>query len=355
MATTLRQHNTGLKSAKARAEGPVDKAETFGFFQAVRLLRRLLSGRNPVGRFFPPATETVRFVANPSLAFPASEIQELTVAADSSPATMKVNFMGLSSPQGVLPTPYTELILERAQKKDTALRDFLDIFNHRLISFFYRAWEKYRFFVSFELREPDSVSPLMLSLLGLGTQGLADRQLVPDQALIFYSGLLTQKPRSAQGLKQLLTDFFRVPVEIVQFVGKWIPLETVDQTVLDNSESPMQRLGFGAIVGDEVWDQQSTVRVKLGPLTRGQYLGFLPRKESAAYRDLKAILKFWSNDELDFEIELILQRQDAPTFRFDQDSGPGLLLGWTTWVKNRDMQRDPDEATLYIGRNEARV
>ena len=88
----------------------------------------------------------------PRSRFPASEIQELTLPPDDdSPATMKVNFMGLSSPQGVLPTPYTELIIERTQKKDNALRDFLDLFNHRLISFFYRAWEKHHFFVSYEL------------------------------------------------------------------------------------------------------------------------------------------------------------------------------------------------------------
>ena len=361
MATTLRQHDSGLTGKSPTDECPPDqglaplralfkKPFEIGFFQAVRLLRRLLPDGNAVGRFFPPATETVRFIANPSLAFPASEIQELTLPADNgSPATMKVNFMGLSSPQGVLPTPYTELILERTQKKDNALRDFLDLFNHRLISLFYRAWEKNHFFVSYELGEPDSVTPLMMSLLGLGTEGLAKRQLVPDQALIFYSGLLTQKPRSAQSLKQLLRDYFQVKVEIEQFAGTWVPLRTTDQTVLDDSDSPMQRLGLGAIVGDEVWDQQSTVRVRLGPLTRERYLDFLPRAESQAYRDLRSLLKFWSNDELDFEVQLILQGTQTPGFDFSTDDKSGqLLLGWTTWINNRPMDRDPGEATLYI-------
>jgi type VI secretion system protein ImpH len=349
MATTVRQYDPGLDNLEAPFQG----APTFGFFQAVRLLRRLFPRRKPLGGRFAPDAETVRFTANPTLAFPASEIQELRPPADAdSPATMQVNIMGLSSPQGVLPAPYTELIIERTQKKDYALRDFLDIFNHRFISFFYRAWEKHHFFVSYELAERDVVSPVMLSLLGLGTEGLAEKQLVPDQALIFYSGLITQKPRSAQNLKQLLTDFFGVHVEIEQFVAKWIPLQTIDQTILDDSESPIQRLGFAAIVGDEVWDQQSTVRVKIGPLTADQYFSFLPRNESQAYRDLRAILKFWSNDELDFEVELILKREDVSPLRFDLDAGIGPLLGWTTWVKNREMQRDPDEATLYIGRNE---
>lgn len=345
MATTLRQHDPGVNRLQDFFKKPCE----IGFFQAVRVLRRLLPGRKPVGRFSPPASETARFVAHPSFAFPASEIQELDLPPnDDSPATMKVNFMGLSSPQGVLPTPYTELIIERTQKKDHALRDFLDLFNHRLISFFYRAWEKHHFFVSYELGEPDSVSPVMMSLLGLGTEGLGGRQLVPDQALIFYSGLLTQKPRSAQNLKQLLTDYFHVRVEIEQFVGTWVPLRRIDQTMLDESESPMQRLGFGAIVGDEVWDQQSTVRVKLGPLTREQYLSFLPREESQAYRDLKSLLKFWGNDELDFEVQLILQGTQTPGFDFDGDQSGERLLGWTTWINNRPMQRDPGEATLYI-------
>ena len=346
MATSLGQHDPGMNPLHALFKKPFE----IGFFQAVRLLRRWLPTRLPVGRFSPPAREAARFIAHPSLAFPASEIQELTLPSDDSPATMKVNFMGLSSPQGVLPTPYTELIIERAQKKDNALRDFLDLFNHRLISFFYRAWEKHHFFVSYELGEPDSVSPLMMSLLGLGTEGLAKRQLVPDQALIFYSGLLTQKPRSAQNLKQLLTDYFRVNVEIEQFVGTWVPLRKIDQTVLDESESSMQRLGFGAIVGDEVWDQQSTVRVRLGPLTREQYLSFLPREQSQAYRDLKSLLKFWANNELDFEVQLILQGKQTPGFDLDTDNDKNgeLLLGWTTWINNRPMERDPSEATLYI-------
>jgi type VI secretion system protein ImpH len=346
MATTLGQHDTALTSLQALFKKPFE----IGFFQAVRLLRRWLPTRLPVGRFSPPAKEAARFIAHPSLAFPASEIQELTLPGDDSPATMKVNFMGLSSPQGVLPTPYTELILERAQRKDNALRDFLDLFNHRLISFFYRAWEKHHFFVSYELGESDSVSPLMMSLLGLGTAGLATRQLVPDQALIFYSGLLTQKPRSAQNLKQLLTDYFHVRVEIEQFVGTWVPLRKIDQTVLDDSESSMQRLGFGAIVGDEVWDQQSTVRVRLGPLTRAQYMSFLPRKGAQAYHDLKSLLKFWANNELDFEVQLILQGKQTPGFDLDyeNDQAGELLLGWTTWINNRPMERDPSEATLYI-------
>src|SRR5947199_9804372 len=100
---------------------------------------------------------------------------------------MKVNFMGLSSPTGVLPTPYTELIIERAQKKDNGFRDFLDIFNHRLISLFYRAWEKYRFFVRYERHEADSLTPLLMSFEGIVTRGHAGRQEIVDMHFTLFA------------------------------------------------------------------------------------------------------------------------------------------------------------------------
>ena len=87
----------------------------------------------------------------PSLAFPAAEIQRLELPEDDAgQPRMDVNFLGLTGPQGVLPIYYTQLIAERARLRDTAIRDFLDIFNHRMISLFYRAWEKYRFPIGYE-------------------------------------------------------------------------------------------------------------------------------------------------------------------------------------------------------------
>ena len=75
----------------------------FEFFQAVRLLERFLPDRVEVGKFAPPSSEVVRFKANSTLVFPASEIQSMTWPAKG-PVEMMVNFMGLTGPQGVLPT-----------------------------------------------------------------------------------------------------------------------------------------------------------------------------------------------------------------------------------------------------------
>lgn len=347
MATPVRQPEPDVAAAQL---GPLaENACGVSFFQAVRIMRQAYAQRSSIGEFVPPSAEAVRFEAHPSLAFPAGEIQSLEIPADENePARMKVNFMGLSSPCGVLPTPYTELILDRAQRKDNGLRDFLDIFNHRALSLFYRAWEKYRFFVSYERGESDPLTPLLKSFIGLGTKGLEDRQQVADESLLFYAGLLGQRPRSATTLKQVLGGYFEVPVEVEQFVGKWVSLERSDQTEFKDAQRMTERLGFGAVVGDEVWDTQSTVRVKLGPLTRVQYLDFLPRANSRGYAVLNSILKFYCGEEIDFEVQLVLDADEAPGVELGAEQNEDVMLGWTTWVKTAPLERDPDETILQL-------
>src|ERR1051325_2219467 len=131
-----------------------EEGYSFDFFQAVRLLERLYPQRQPEGRGGPPAAEQVRFRAHLSLAFPPSSIYELVKAPEGSPHQMTQAFMGLTGPSGVLPRHYTELLLslnryaKHAEKH--ALRGWFDVFNHRMIALFYRAWEKYRFALAFE-------------------------------------------------------------------------------------------------------------------------------------------------------------------------------------------------------------
>src|SRR5208282_5085743 len=148
MATESGTENSGLENSGSDNSGLerspleralIENAPSFEFFQAVALLQRL-EGRESIGRFCDPRDEAVHFGVNPRLAFPASQIQSLE-DSESDPYQMTVNFMGLTGPMGVLPYCYSELILERARDKDYTLAHFLDIFNHRMISFFYRAWE----------------------------------------------------------------------------------------------------------------------------------------------------------------------------------------------------------------------
>jgi type VI secretion system protein ImpH len=344
VGTEIRAVNSDLAASEVE-EKLRQEPFSFDFFQAVRLLERLLPERMGVGQFAHPDTEVARFGAHASLAFPASQIQAIEWP-EKERAQLTVNFMGLTGPLGVLPNPYTSLIIERLRASDYSMRDFLDIFNHRIISLFYRAWRKYRFDVACEQGERDLFSRHLLSLLGLGTEGLQDRQNVSDDALIYYAGLLAQRPRSSQALRQILSDYFEVPVEIEQFAGGWYRLDRETQCQLAQGNSASEELGFGAVVGDEVWNQQSRVRIVLGPLPLERYADFLPHGSS--FETLRSWVRFFSNDEWDFEVKLILEREQVPACTLGAEGVSGPQLGWVSWVKSKPFSRDPDDTVLGL-------
>jgi type VI secretion system protein ImpH len=316
----------------------------FGFFQAVRLLQRAATGSARVGGYGNPAREAVRFRAHPSLAFPASEIQSLEFREGLPPA-LTVNFMGLTGPLGVLPLHYTELVRERARVRDTAPRDFFDIFNHRLISLFYRAWEKYRPAATLELGAEDPFRERLYCFLGLGTPALRDRSEIPDESLLFNGGLLMMHTRPAVALEEVVRGYFGVPVEVEQFVGSWRRIEASALCSLGRGFYS-ERLGLGTIVGDEVWDAQSGVRLRLGPLTLAQYEGFL--RGGAAHRQLRSMVAYFCGLEFSVELQLILRRQDVPPCELAAAASPGPRLGWTTWMKSAPFRRDPADLVFEL-------
>jgi type VI secretion system protein ImpH len=320
--------------------------QEFNFFQAVRLLERLLPDRAPVGRFVSPSKEVARFVAHQSFPFPASQIQDIRWPEEPGGApTVVINFMGLTGPSGVLPLYYTGMIVERIRQKDTSIRDFLDTFNHRMISLFYQAWEKYRFSVAFERGEMDRFSHHLQDLIGMGTKGLENRLAIQDHSLLFYCGLLSLHPRSSAALQRILCDYFSVPVEIQQFVGAWHALDEPDLCRFE-AETPSEQLGMGAIVGDEIWHQQSGVRIKLGPMGLEKYLDFLPT--GTAHQPLKSFANFIARGDIDFEVQLILKKEEVPECELGLGESPVPRLGWTSWAKTQAKLQDAGDTIFSI-------
>ncbi|HYZ84160.1 MAG TPA: type VI secretion system baseplate subunit TssG [Bryobacteraceae bacterium] len=318
---------------------------TFQFFQSIRLLERMYPDRNPVGRFTHPANEVVRFRTNPATSFPASQIHMFEFSPTGQP-TMMINFMGLTGPMGTLPLYYSELIRERLRQKDRTMLAFFDLFNHRMISFFYQAWEKYRFAIAYERGERDRLTLRLLDFIGLGTKGLQRRQAVRDDALLFYTGLFALRTRSAQALQNILADYFGVPVRVEQFIGAWYPLDRSNQCQFEDADSFSEQLGVGAVVGDEIWDQQSGVRIVFGPLTLEQYVDFLPN--GSAFEPVRAITRFFAGDQTDFEIQLVLKRDEVPPCEIGSAGEIKPQLGYLTWAKTVSMNRDPGDTILRI-------
>jgi len=233
-------------------------------------------------------------------------------------------------------------VADRTRARDTAMRDFLDMFHHRLISLFYRAWARHRFVESVESGRPDRLRDHLLDLIGFGTKGVQNRSAVRDDSLAYYAGLLAARPRSAAGLAQLVADYFAVRAVVEQFVGAWRTLATTGRFDV-GADSDDGRLGFG-VVGDAVWDPQARVRLRLGPLTRRQFDDFLPG--GSAHASLVALARLYADEQVGVEAQLVLRRDDVPGVQLGASDIPTLGLG--TWLRVRPMQRDPDETVLLL-------
>jgi type VI secretion system protein ImpH len=323
-----------------------DEPYRFEFFQAVRLLEKVFPERRAVGREALPHEEIVRFRSRMSLGFPASEIHEFADSFDDHNDRQKlemfINFMGMVGVSGVMPVHYTELIMERVRYRDTAMWMFMDIFTHRSVSMFFRAWEKYRFPVSYE-RGEDDFTAFLFDFTGLGTKGMRGRMDLADESLLPYGGLIAQKPHSATALGNILSDYFRVKAKILQFFGQWLDLDGASITKLGQANSG---LGTTAIIGARVWEQQSKFRIVLGALTFNEFQAFLP--SGTAYKPLQSIVRFMHGAEFDFDVQLILQAKQVPSTILTTRAKRRPMLGWTSYLKTKPFSEDDDQVVLKI-------
>jgi type VI secretion system protein ImpH len=325
----------------------------FEFTQVVRLLASMYPNRRPISGFRESLDESIRFQANRSMLFPPSEIQDIAPRTEESdPFQITVNFMGLTGPMGVLPAHYTEYLIARSYSHDGAAAAFFDLFNHRLVSLFYLAWEKYHFPVCFE-RESHPAGPhwgftrYLYDLIGMGTFGLQGRLQTDDPVLLSYAGLIAQRPHSATALTGMLRDHFQVPVEIVQFVGKWCRLDPDDQTSLGTNDVSGQ-LGCGAIAGDLVWNPQARFRIRVGPLTWKRFQSYLP--DGSALPEMITLARYFTNQAMEFEVQVVLAAPEVPEFQLSDDQG-SARLGLSSWLRTQAFSTDAEDLLLTVHSN----
>ena len=323
-----------------------DEAYRFDFFQAVRLFEKLYPDKKTVGGEALPNDEPVRFRSRVTLDFPASEIHEIREFVDEKTderrIEMLINFMGVIGVSGVMPTQYTELALDRIRHRDTAMWAFLDIFTHRTVSLFFRAWVKYRFPIAYE-RGDDEFTSYLFDFAGLGTRGLRGRMSVEDESLLPYTGLISQRPHSTNALENVLSDYFDTPAKVDQFFGQWLSLNEEDVTSLGVRN---HALGTRAIVGTRIWDQQSKFRVRMGPMSFKQYQAFLPN--GSAHKPLRSIMTFMVGMEFDFDVQLVLSAKQVPGMILTTRAVRRPMLGWTTWLKTKPFKTDDDQVVLRM-------
>lgn len=309
------------------------------FRQAVRRLESAHRDKPRIGTSARPADDPVRFGQDPSMEFAPAEMSSLR-KTDGRPPRLAVASFGLLGPNGPLPLHLTAFAREREHAhKDSALVRFLDMLSHRFTSLFYRAWAVNQKTVSFDRPESDRWMAYLGTLEGLGQESLRGRDHVSDAAKRFYTGRLAPQSKSAAGLRDLLADFFGVPVSIEQFIGQWVDLPRDCQCRLGQSRSSGE-IGRSVMVGSKVWDCQMKFRVRIGPMRLADFERFLPG--TASRQRLRDWVRLYTADELEWDAQLILLKEQVPAVKL----GRSGRLGWTTWTGTQPHARDADQVIL---------
>ena len=316
------------------------KPYAFHFFQALRRLECLCPDRPRLGKSVRLADDPVRLTQEPSLAFAPATLAAFDPGTEDRPPRLSEYFLGLFGPQGPLPLHLTEYARDRSRNHgDHTFAGFADIFHHRILCLFYRAWADAQPTVSFDRPETDRFNVYVGAPFGLGMPSLWNRDAAPDLAKLHYAGRLVGQTRNPEGLQAILADFFNLPVTIENFVGHWLPLSETSRCRLGTSPTT-GLLGVTAVIGERVWDCQYKFRIVIGPMPLREFQRFLPGSDSL--RRLVAWVRNYVGDELLWDVNLILKREEVPPLKLGEET----QLGWTTWLTSQPLGRDADDLKL---------
>ena len=310
----------------------------YDFYQVLRRLECARADRPRWGTALRPSEEPLRFGQEAELIFAPAPISSYTPAGSKRRARLAVRLFGLTGPNGPLPLHLTEYTRDRVRHAgDRTLERFLEMLSHRFVALFYRAWAQSQPTVAADRPDEDRFRTFLGAFVGLAPAALRHRDAVPDAAKLAATGHLARQVRNAEGLRAVLSEYFRVPVRIREFIGHWLDLARSDQTSLAATHA---RLGQGAVLGRKVYDRQCKFRIEIGPLSRSVYESFLPR--GAQLRPLVDWVRNYVGFEYAWEVRLALVDSDVPRVTL----GAAGRLGLTSWLGRRPRGRPADDLIL---------
>lgn len=326
----------------------------FRFDAAVRLLMHAAGTDDP--------TQAVRFRSVTGLGFPGADIAALREVEGAAPPRLTTPVMGLTGSTGTLPRYYSEMVAQTLRDRSRAMHDFVDLLSDRMVGHFARAGVKYRLARAVETARlappeqgrrdqsradalpPDPVATMLLSLVGFGTGHLRSRLAAGTDPLLHYAGLLATRPRSADRLAAMASDWLGRKVEVVQFAGAWLPLPPDQRSTMPVGRRPGQfnQLGVNLAIGTRAWDMQARIILRIGPLDRDSFAALLPDKP--ALRQLVSLVRAFLGFETAFAINLVLAADAVPDVQLG--GAGGARLGWNTWspLPGRKRSRDVADA-----------
>ncbi len=294
----------------------------FNFFQALSLLEEKYGAEQGAAR--PMESGRVHLVSDDSLAFPPSDIARVRETKQG--VEFVLSFMGLIGVSSPLPLYFTEYIA-RHEETSEPLRDFLALFNHRMYTLFFRAWQKYRFIGMAAALAGNPVAQRIASLAGIDRARISDPFFSHSLA---YTGSLTGKARPKQALCALLADYFGgLPIALCEWQPRWTEIRTPTRVGVDS------RLGVTSMLGTRKWDISGKFRVSVGPLPRATFETFLRASDNIAA--MKRLVALFLGDPLEFDIEVKLESSELVPVILGKDNS---RLGETSSLGKSDKKSD---------------
>lgn len=305
-----------------------EKPYKYGFFQTVRRINCYYQDKPLTGHALRPLEDPIRFTQEPYTSFAPSTIDKLEIDGSSRYPKLSQRFMGLFGPNGPLPLHITEYARDRSRHhRDRSLSGFVDMFHHRAVSLFYRAWAQSQPVVQFDRPEKDRFAMYVGSLFGLGPPVLRNADEMHHFSKLSFAGHMSSMPRHVDGLLSLVQGYFDVPTQVRQFVAHWMKIPAQDRLQLGNMDMG-GCLGRDTIIGERVWQRQDKFQIRLGPLSLDRYESFLPSGKS--FKALVAVVRNYIGIEYLWEINLILKKEEKPVTCL----GVSGTLGWTSWIES---------------------
>jgi len=328
----LDQHLSGLQQ----------QPWSYGFFMAMRLIECRHRDKPRIGKSRRLIDDPVRLVQDVGMSFESSTLTAFEPATSEQPGHLAQRFFGLLGPQGPMPLHFTEFVLDRLQHhRDPTFGRFLNIFNHRMLALFFRAWANNEPTISLDRPEADRFTDYVASLQGLGLDSLQNRDAVPDRIKYYFCSHFAGLSKTHEGLQAIISGFFTVPCTINEFVGRWQEIPDRDRMRLGR-EPTTGSLGSSAVLGKLFWSVDQTLQLRLGPLNYADYNSFLP--DSKRLKQLSDMVRNYIGLEFEWEVVLILKQSEIPEFRINGNA----RLGWTSCLGERLWQGDIDELWLRL-------
>ncbi|REL27686.1 type VI secretion system baseplate subunit TssG [Thalassotalea euphylliae] len=317
-----------------------DMFELFALMRAIES-RALLS--QPLGHSKTPRDDVARFGQSPLSAFHAAAISNISLSTKIGKYKIKNSYWGLFGHNGALPSHLTEYAQERISKhKDDTLCEFLDIFHHRLICLYYRAWKTGYPAIQFDHMQTNQFVQ-QLSALARSESGALSTDIHPQatsdsspahQRGLYFAGLLTHKNLGAKAVQQILSDLFSVAVIVNEFQASWLTIARRDRSVLTKSGTANNKLKHNAIIGKRTFQRSYKVTVELAALKLEQYTQFLPNH--AQGKALKRWINQLISPDITVDVTLNLASGECCSSRLSQQT----RLGYTSWLQPQSQKNN---------------